>query len=113
MSPTFPETSRTARVLALLASALVTTALFAVAVLPIASIAAQPPGERCLPPLTQVQKRVLQHAERGVDDLRRFVWITRSIYGLDVFEEAQWAERTRRAAAACLSASPSEGASSE
>jgi hypothetical protein len=49
------------------------------------------------PPLDGVQARVVEKADLGVDALRRYVYITRSIHQLDMMEIAKsldgWRER--------------------
>ena len=43
-------------------------------------------------PMSGVQKRVMEkHMQGGSEALRRFVWITRGIYGLDMSETLAWA----------------------
>ncbi len=109
MNATVTKTSRATRTFAL-AALCVPLSSFAV---PSSSAAADAVQARCVPPLANVRVRVLEHAARGIDDLRRFVFITRGIYGLYVVEEAQWAEGMQRTIAACRSAAPSDGVASE
>ena len=49
-------------------------------------------------PMSGVQKRVMEkHMQGGSEALRRFVWITRGIYELDMSETLAWAEERAQA----------------
>lgn len=49
-------------------------------------------------PMTRVQQRVMdKQAQGGSEALRRFVWITRTIYGLDMNETLEWASERAQA----------------
>jgi len=61
----------------------------------VAALAAQNQQERCggSTRLTGLQRRILDHASKGLDELRRYVWITRSIYQLDMVDTVAWIDR--------------------
>jgi hypothetical protein len=62
-------------------------------------------------PLDGVQSRVVEKADLGVDALRRYVYITRSIHQLDMMEIAASLDGWReRAACAKQAAAPAPGA---
>jgi hypothetical protein len=65
--------------------------------LPGTALAADTSGASSCAPLGQVQRRVVQRAEMGVDALRDFVFVTRRIYALNMMEIAgsldDWLER--------------------
>jgi hypothetical protein len=65
-----------------------------------AAPAAQAPAASCVP-LTHVQRRILAKSAEGVDALRRFVSITKSIYQLDMAETAEWLGAYRAKSAEC------------
>ncbi len=60
--------------------------------------------------LTGLDARVVEKAAQGVGALRQYVWLTRSIYQLDLSETIAWLDQERAAAAACgADASPAAG----
>jgi hypothetical protein len=64
--------------------------------------AASPPDRDCAPaPPGFVQRRVLEKAAQGPAALRQYIFITRSLYGLDMDESLAFVERVRSEQAAC------------
>jgi hypothetical protein len=51
--------------------------------------------------LSFLQRRILQKAEQGPAALRQYIWITRSVFGLDMRESLEFVERHRAERAAC------------
>jgi hypothetical protein len=41
---------------------------------------------------SQVERHILDKAGQGIDALRQYVWITRSVFQLDIHEVAAWVE---------------------
>ncbi|MDQ2734088.1 MAG: hypothetical protein M3Y55_03655 [Pseudomonadota bacterium] len=52
---------------------------------------------RCTAPsaMSGLQKRIVEKAAQGVDSLRNFIYITRGIYALDMFEAVGWLDAQR------------------
>ncbi|HEY1392771.1 MAG TPA: hypothetical protein VFV25_05320, partial [Methylibium sp.] len=48
-----------------------------------------------------LQKRLLEHAAQGVDQLRNYVYITRGIYQLNMTDIGDWMDDWRQAQAHC------------
>jgi len=53
------------------------------------------------PPMTGLQRRLVLEASRGADALRRYIWLTRSIYGLDFVETVAWLDVARERSVGC------------
>ena len=51
--------------------------------------------------LTGLQQRLVAKADQGVDSLRQYVWITRSIHGLYMPDVGDWLDARRAARANC------------
>jgi len=51
-------------------------------------------------PLSSVQKRIVDKADHGIDELRNFVWMTHLIYGIGMLDVAESLDGWR-AAASC------------
>jgi hypothetical protein len=60
-------------------------------------VAVTPSVGRCTEPPapSNVQKRIVEKAAQGVDSLRNFIYITRGIYALDMFEAVGWLDAQR------------------
>jgi hypothetical protein len=60
-------------------------------------------ADRTCAPVPQgfLQRRVLEKAEQGPAALRQYIFITRSLYGLDMDESMAFVERVRAERAAC------------
>ena len=63
--------------------------------------AATPHDTPPCPQLTRLQQRLIEKAASGSDDLRRYIFITRGIYGLDYFETVEWLDTVRSRFALC------------
>jgi|RhiMetdeSRZDD1v2_1073273.scaffolds.fasta_scaffold139849_3 hypothetical protein len=103
MNPRLPVSSPRALLLALTVSAINIggTVLLAGGSDPAsAAPAAQAPAASCVP-LTNVQRRILSKATEGMDALRRFVYITKGIYQLDMTETVAWIGAYRAKSAEC------------
>jgi len=48
-----------------------------------------------------LERRIVEKADQGAAALRQYVWITRSLYGLDMQESLAFAERYRAERADC------------
>ena len=62
------------------------------------------PAVHCpaLPAPGGVQKRIVEKAAQGVDALRDFIYITRGIYALDMFEVVGWLDARRSCGAVAV-----------
>lgn len=69
----------------------------------VAALAALARQERCggQAAMTGLQRRILEHASKGVDELRRFVSISRSVHQLDMMDTVAWIERVGTATSEC------------
>ncbi len=67
------------------------------------AIAAQAREPGCASaPLTNLQKRLLEKADQGVAALRQYIFTTRAIHQLDIYDVVGWMDARRAAAAACV-----------
>ena len=67
-----------------------------------ATVAAVTTAMNCEPvPLSYLQRRVLEKSERGIDALHGYVYITRSIHNIDLWEAVDWAAQQKARRAAC------------
>ena len=58
------------------------------------------PARRCSE-LTGLDARIVEKSAQGVDALRRYILMTRDIYGLDMRETMAWLDRERAARSSC------------
>ena len=65
------------------------------------ALAAAPSQAKCPGPMNWLQQRVVAKHAQGIDALRRYVFITRSMYQLDMVDTVAWIEERRQAEASC------------
>jgi len=52
------------------------------------------------PSVTRVQRKIVEHADQGMESLRSYVWLTSRVYGIDMLEVKESLDNWR-AAVAC------------
>src|SRR5262249_38110845 len=63
-----------------------------------------PAQAKCPGPMTWLQQRVVTKHAQGTDELRRYIFITRSMYQLDMADTVAWIEERKQSEATCRAA---------